>query len=320
MTSWLSNRVRETVTQTIGDCVDGPIQIAATRKRVLLHLMARSKEDGETVTAFFRDMRSRGLGDPLLVVSDGAPGIIKAIEVCFPRSERQRCIAHRLRNLAAKVPEDIWPKFKTQAIASYQASSRAIARDPVVANVAGDHADSSELQQGVRRFARSALDIARMEEHKLDVLPHQVQAHERASAALDGVRPHASRDLAYAIARDPALGHQAAIGRTRAAIRAMETEAAIRANPELRADRFVARWQSLAQERLRFDRSGDWHSEGKIRSAMGDLAKSLHRDPQLESILRNRGRELGIPTDRGRGIGQNLLDSLGLGRGRGLSL
>ena len=58
--------------------------------KVLLHLMAGSKEDAETVSAFFQDMRSRGLGDPLLVVSDGAPGIIKAIETCFPRSERQR--------------------------------------------------------------------------------------------------------------------------------------------------------------------------------------------------------------------------------------
>jgi transposase-like protein len=73
--------------------------------KVLLHLMAGSKEDAETVSAFFQDMRSRGLGDPLLVVSDGAPGIIKAIETCFPRSERQRCLAHRMRNLAAKVPE-----------------------------------------------------------------------------------------------------------------------------------------------------------------------------------------------------------------------
>jgi len=44
--------------------------------KVLLHLMAGSKEDTETVRAFFQDMRGRGLGDPLLVVSDGAPGII----------------------------------------------------------------------------------------------------------------------------------------------------------------------------------------------------------------------------------------------------
>ena len=97
--------------------------------KILLHLMAGSKEDAETVTAFFQDMRSRGLGDPLLVVSDGAPGIIKAIETCFPRSERQRCLAHRMRNLAAKVPEDLWPEFKARAAAAYQAPSRAIARD-----------------------------------------------------------------------------------------------------------------------------------------------------------------------------------------------
>ena len=97
--------------------------------RVLLHLMAGSKEDAETVSAFFQDMRARGLGDPLLVISDGAPGIIKAIETCFPRSERQRCLAHRMRNLAAKVPEDVWPEFKVRATACYQAPSRAIARD-----------------------------------------------------------------------------------------------------------------------------------------------------------------------------------------------
>jgi putative transposase len=98
-------------------------------RKVLLHLMAGSKEDAETVSAFFQDMRARGLGDPLLVVCDGAPGIIKAIEICFPKSARQRCLAHRMRNLAAKVPEDLWPDFKARATAAYQAPSRAIARE-----------------------------------------------------------------------------------------------------------------------------------------------------------------------------------------------
>ncbi len=101
----------------------------AEGKKVLLHLMAGSREDAETVTAFFQDMRAGGLGDPLLVVSDGAPGIIKAVETCFPRSQRQRCLVHRMRNLAAKVPEDLWPGFKARATACYQAPSRAIARD-----------------------------------------------------------------------------------------------------------------------------------------------------------------------------------------------
>jgi putative transposase len=121
----------------------------ASGAKVLLHLMAGSKEDAETVSAFFQDMRGRGLGDPLLVVCDGAAGIIKAIETCFPRSERQRCLAHRMRNLAAKVPEDRWPEFKALATAAYQAPSRAIARD-LAAGLVKDY--EAELPSAVACF------------------------------------------------------------------------------------------------------------------------------------------------------------------------
>ena len=110
----------------------------ASGAKVLLHLMAGSREDAETVSAFFQDMRRRGLGDPLLVVSDGAAGIVKAVETCFPRSARQRCLAHRMRNLTAKVPDDLWPESKARATAAYLAPSRAIARD-LAAGVVADY-------------------------------------------------------------------------------------------------------------------------------------------------------------------------------------
>jgi putative transposase len=126
---------REPVLAAWGYTVDG--------RRVLLHLMAGSKEDAETVIAFFEDMKGRGLNDPLLVTSDGAPGVIKAIEVCFPRAARQRCLAHRMRNLAAKLPEDVWPEFKVRAQATYQAPSRAIGRD-LAAGVVADYGREHE--------------------------------------------------------------------------------------------------------------------------------------------------------------------------------
>ena len=47
----------------------------------------------------------RGLGASLLIVADGAPGLIKAIEQCWPASDRQHCAVHRIRNLLAKLPE-----------------------------------------------------------------------------------------------------------------------------------------------------------------------------------------------------------------------
>ena len=41
----------------------------------------------------------------MLIVADGAPGLIKGIEQCWPASDRQHCAVHRVRNLLAKVPE-----------------------------------------------------------------------------------------------------------------------------------------------------------------------------------------------------------------------
>jgi len=50
---------------------------------------------------------------------------------------------------------------------------------------------------------------------------------------------------------------------------------------------------------------------------MAGMAKSLERDPQVESILRNRKAQLGLPQVREQSIGQSLIDMLGLGRSRG---
>src|ERR687891_213101 len=49
-------------------------------------------------------MVARGLRAPLLVVSDGAPGLLGAVELVFAHSLHQRCLIHRARNLLAKVP------------------------------------------------------------------------------------------------------------------------------------------------------------------------------------------------------------------------
>jgi putative transposase len=74
-------------------------------ERVLLSVMLGMRESHEDWLALGRDLIARGLGAPLLVVADGAPGLIKAIEQCWPASDRQHCCVHRVRNLLAKLPE-----------------------------------------------------------------------------------------------------------------------------------------------------------------------------------------------------------------------
>jgi len=115
--------------------------ILADGKKALLHLAPGTKEDTASCREFFQDMRRRGLPDPLLVASDGAPGTIRAIEECFPRSARQRCLAHKMRNLQSKAPDDVWPEFHARARACYQAASPALARilrDDIVTTYGGD--------------------------------------------------------------------------------------------------------------------------------------------------------------------------------------
>src|SRR5437879_12869083 len=71
-----------------------------------------------------------------LAVTDGAPGLIRAVETCFPRTVRQRCLVHRLRNLRSKAPESQWPEIAIRARGCYEAASPALAavlRDDFVA-------------------------------------------------------------------------------------------------------------------------------------------------------------------------------------------
>jgi putative transposase len=74
-------------------------------ERVLLSVMLGMRESDEDWLALGRDLIVRELGAPLLVVADGAPGLITAIEQCWPASDRQHCRVHRVRNLLAKLPE-----------------------------------------------------------------------------------------------------------------------------------------------------------------------------------------------------------------------
>jgi hypothetical protein len=73
-------------------------------ERVLLAVTLGMRESYEDWQALGRELIARGLGAPMLIVADGAPGLITAIEHCWPAPDRQRCCAHRARNLYAKLP------------------------------------------------------------------------------------------------------------------------------------------------------------------------------------------------------------------------
>ncbi len=73
--------------------------------RVLLHVCLGQRERTEDWLDLGRGLIRRGLRSPLLVVTDGAPGLIRAVEELWPDADRGRCGVHRLRNVLAKLPD-----------------------------------------------------------------------------------------------------------------------------------------------------------------------------------------------------------------------
>jgi putative transposase len=73
--------------------------------RELVSVLLGMREAKEDWLELGRELTARGLAAPRLVVADGAPGLISAVEEIWPRVDRQHCAVHRLRNLIAKLPK-----------------------------------------------------------------------------------------------------------------------------------------------------------------------------------------------------------------------
>jgi Ti-type conjugative transfer relaxase TraA len=174
----------------------------------------------------------------------------------------------------------------------------------------------------LKRHARAVDAIFSAEDAGGKASLEQVKELQEARKVFEEVRPYGSHDAEAAYKKNPELVREAAGGQVNRAIRALQLETELRTDPSRRADRFVERWQKLDHTSQRQYQAGDIAGYKATRSAMGDMAKSLERDPQLESILANRKRDLGIAFESGRRLGQELAFTHGidLGRGRGIGL
>ena len=81
-------------------------------KPVFVGLDTSATESTAAWAGFLTDLGERGLACPLLVISDGAPGLISAAELTMSSALRQRCLIHRARNILAKVPKNALTEVK----------------------------------------------------------------------------------------------------------------------------------------------------------------------------------------------------------------
>jgi putative transposase len=95
-------------------------------KRELLEFRLAQSESEREWTLLLEDLQKRGLeGKRLrLVVTDGGQGLLSALQAVFPHVPRQRCWAHKLRNVANQLKTAQQQPCLQQAAGIYQAPSR----------------------------------------------------------------------------------------------------------------------------------------------------------------------------------------------------
>jgi putative transposase len=95
-------------------------------QREIIDFMVSPSESEAAWWGFLNRLHKRGLeGDELeLIVSDGSPGLVKAIEFFYPRAKHQRCWAHKLRNVGDKVNKRDETLMLSGAKKIYQAPHR----------------------------------------------------------------------------------------------------------------------------------------------------------------------------------------------------
>jgi transposase-like protein len=90
-------------------------------RKVLLHIDLGDRESYEACIGFLREMTERGLRAPLLYASDDCPGLRKALRAVWPMSLAQKCQAHKMRNILAKLPRGVQGELKKQITRVFQA-------------------------------------------------------------------------------------------------------------------------------------------------------------------------------------------------------
>lgn len=184
------------------------------------------------------------------------------------------------------------------------------------------------LERAADRYARAWESAERNRRENLPLLAAQKRELSGASAALDAVRPNATRDLHNAMRHEPqtwrAMTELSGPDRAKELAAGIRHEEQVRRNPNLHAERLVKEWKGLE---TRYQRLGsrDTEARTRIETRMKSIAGALKRNPQLESLARARSRELGIDMNSrlGRVLQAPTMDAamsyITRGRDRGLS-
>lgn len=93
-------------------------------RKVILSIQSGHRESKESWAELLRDLKTRGVNSPRVVIGDGALGIWAALTEVYPQADQQRCWNHRMLNLLDKLPKKLQPQGKELLRKAMYAGSR----------------------------------------------------------------------------------------------------------------------------------------------------------------------------------------------------
>jgi len=145
MKAWFYGPIEEDISLVFIDGVNLPVRrfhvskesllvaLGATRdgRRRILGVSLGDRESAESWRQFLAELKKRGLKSAgvKLGVMDGLPGLETAFEESFPKARVQRCVFHKLSNVAVKIPASIQADCLSQLKRVLSAKNEAEARE-----------------------------------------------------------------------------------------------------------------------------------------------------------------------------------------------
>ena len=192
--------------------------------------------------------------------------------------------------------------------------------------------ERSRLLQATEGYAKAYADAARMQGMGLPIVEHQKQALATSGGALDAVRPGSTRELNSAMHYDSetrrAMTELKGSDRAAKLVAGMDRERQAQLDPNVRAERLVARWNGLEAEHGKLRGHEHMDAREKIEVHLRSLAAEIGKDAQVETALREKQKHFGIEERSSLGralrqdqVGQALENSVDRGlrqRGQGM--
>lgn len=283
---------------------------------------SRARVVDSTRTAQDWSLRERA-ADAERTPSPADPGRNHEDDIAGSRSFRVEESAHR----SSPAKRSMFAGLKLKAFGSPEKSSKLTEepnRDRARQNPDKDRFAErvrplSNFEQAVDQYARAFNAANKQLGQRLPLLDVQRQSLQAAGQQLDQVKPGSQELIQSALQHDDrtAAAMIELSGRERVGqlVAGIERERSALANTDVRADRFVQRWQELQAERRELQGWQNNEARGKVEDQMRGMAKGLERDPSVDAALRNRAQELGIShVGKDHNIAREMERQIGQGR------